>query len=269
MSDKAIIEARKIVSYSGDYRVLKEISLSIPGEQFTVIVGPTGCGKSTLIKILAGILFPDGGELYIEGHDWRHLPEKTLLGLKKKNGFVFQDSALWQNKSIFENLSLPLSFHFPELSASAVSAKICATLEEINLMDSINLRPAQLSTGEQKMVSFMRALITGPSLLYLDEPTMLVDPAMRRRIVGILLREKLKKTTIITVTHDAEILNSLADYFILLRDGFLVQAGPAASIKSSTEESVREILSESLAAGEARPPSPPPQSNGPDQQFSI
>jgi phospholipid/cholesterol/gamma-HCH transport system ATP-binding protein len=262
----SIIEARDIVSYSGDYRVLREISLTVPEKQFTVIVGPTGCGKSTLIKVLAGILVPDSGEVQIEGRNVHQLPEKKLLELKKKNGFVFQDSALWQNKSIFENLSLPLHFHFPELSAGAISAKICAALEEINLMDSINLRPAQLSTGEQKMVSFMRALITGPCLLFLDEPTMLVDLAMRRRMVGMLLREKLKKTTIVTVTHDAEILNSLAEYFILLRDGILVASGPADEIKASSEESVREIISESVAERPARPAPVPLPADSPGDQ---
>jgi len=189
------------------------------------------------------------------------MTEKELKALRKSNGFVFQDSALWQNKSIFENLSLPLRFHFPELKPPEITARVEQTLQDINLMDSINLRPAQLSTGEQKMVSFARALITQPSLLFLDEPTMLIDLAMRRKILSRIREQKAKRTTMICVTHDSEILSSLADHLILLRDGFIVRSGPAEGLRQSTDESVLEIIAESLAETPRRPPDavPPPE----------
>jgi phospholipid/cholesterol/gamma-HCH transport system ATP-binding protein len=251
--DEPFIKAHNITVYSGDYRVLKEVSVDIPPGQLTVIIGPTGCGKSTLLKVLACILIPDSGEILFSGKNPQSMTEREMVALRKTNGFVFQDSALWQNKSIFENLSLPLRFHFPELKRSEIASRVEETLESINLLDSIQLRPAQLSTGEQKIVSFARALITGPSLLFLDEPTVLVDLVMRRKMLNRIQIEKNKKTTIITVTHDSEILSSLADYLVLLRDGFIVRSGPADELRSSTDESVTEIISESLSGKAHRP----------------
>ena len=261
--DEQFIKARNITVLSGDYRVLKEVSVEIPPGRLTVIIGPTGCGKSTLLKVLAGILIPDSGEILFSGKNHQTMTEKEVVALRRTNGFIFQDSALWQNKSIFENLSLPLRFHFPELKRTDVAARVEEILREINLLDSIQLRPAQLSTGEQKIVSFARALITGPSLLFLDEPTVLVDLVMRRKILDRIQAEKSKKTTMIAVTHDSEILSSLADYLILLRDGFIVRSGPADELRSSTDESVMEIISETLAAKERRPADAVP----PDDDF--
>ncbi len=186
------------------------------------------------------------------------MSEKELLAHRKTNGFVFQDSALWQNKTIFENLSLPLRFHFPELKLTEVSSRVEETLRSINLLDSISLRPAQLSTGEQKMVSFARALITRPALLFLDEPTMPIDLAMRRKILNRVQEEKNRHTTMVVVTHDSEILSSLADYLVLLRDGFIVRCGPAESLRHSDDESVLEIISESLSGKPRRPADIPP-----------
>jgi ABC-type transporter Mla maintaining outer membrane lipid asymmetry ATPase subunit MlaF len=253
-SDSPLFRTRNLVVYSGDYRVLKDISVEIQRRRFTVIIGPTGCGKSTLIKALAGLLVPEDGAVLYNGTSLTALSEKALLALRKINGFVFQDSALWQNKSIFDNLSLPLRFHHPEMPLPAVNAKVDAALRDAGLLDSIHLRPAQLSTGEQKIISLQRALITEPSILFLDEPTVQVDPATRRKIIARLQAEKAKGTTLIAVTHDSEILTALADDLILLRDGFIVTSGPAALLRESTDESVLEIIAESLAAKPRRTP---------------
>jgi phospholipid/cholesterol/gamma-HCH transport system ATP-binding protein len=242
----AIIELKNIEVYSTDYRVLKDISISIPANQFTVIIGPSGCGKSTLLKVIAGILIPDQGEVLVEGSNIHLVPEKKLLELKKKNGFVFQDSALWSNKSIFENFELPLHFHYPELTPPMIAEKIRFALEEINLLDSIYLRPAQLSIGEQKMVSFMRALITEPTLLFLDEPTTSIDRTMRKKIISTLIKKKNNKATTVAVTNDADIISLLTDHLVVLKDGVVLQTGPINEVKMSTYASVQEILADGV-----------------------
>jgi phospholipid/cholesterol/gamma-HCH transport system ATP-binding protein len=249
----ALIELKNIVLFSNEYKVLKDISIKIPADQFCVMIGPSGCGKSTLLKVAAGILIPDAGDVLIEGQNHHTLPEKQLLEVKKKNGFVFQDSALWSNKTIFENLSLPLHFHFPALSSEEIMEKIRFSLSEINLLDSIYLRPAQLSTGEQKLVAFMRALITEPSILFLDEPTTSIDLGMRKKIIAMLVKEKNKKSTIIAVTNDIDIISLLTDYLIILKEGVVVEEGATADVMKSANAEVMEILAEVTYDGKRKP----------------
>ncbi|HEQ71073.1 MAG TPA: ATP-binding cassette domain-containing protein [Spirochaetia bacterium] len=259
---RTAIELKNVVVYSNDYRVLDDVSLTIPAGQFTLILGPTGCGKSTLLKVIAGILIPDKGQVLIEGREYSAYTEKELIAIRRRNGFVFQDSALWANKSILENLSLPLHFHFPELLQSQIEERVTAVLDEITLLDSLHLRPAQLSTGEQKMVSFRRALITDPDVIFLDEPTASVDLSMRRKMMRVLWREKQRHATMVAVTHDAEILSLFTDYLVVLKQGRLLQAGPKDEVRFSTFPAVREILSEvTMAETENAGGNTPPDSS--------
>jgi len=242
------IELKNITVFSGDYPVLENVSLALPPHQFIAIIGPSGCGKSTLLKVIAGLIIPDRGKVFYQNKDFYHLSEKEYLSIKKINGFVFQDSALWANKSIYENLALPLSFHFPELKQDKIKERVFQTLTEINLLDSVYLRPAQLSGGEQKIVSFMRALITDPKLIFLDEPTSLIDRPMRRQILLRLHKEKQNAKTIICVTHDNGLISQLVDYLVVLDTGQLLQAGPKNEIFLTTVPKVKKILEEITAS---------------------
>jgi phospholipid/cholesterol/gamma-HCH transport system ATP-binding protein len=241
---KTLIELKNVNLFSGDFPVLMNISVKIPAEQSTIIMGPSGCGKSTLLKILAGIIIPDGGKVFIEGKDYYSLSEKEILLFKKKNGFVFQDSALWANKNVYENLSLPLRFHYPELTHKQIEQKVKKALNYINLIDSMYLRPAQLSIGERKMVSFIRAIITEPSIIYMDEPTLSVDNEMKGKLLSLVKKLKDNKSTIIAVIHESGITSMIADNLIILKSGIILAQGAFNDIINSKNDEIKNILAE-------------------------
>jgi phospholipid/cholesterol/gamma-HCH transport system ATP-binding protein len=244
-----LIKIEDISFLSEEYSILKDISLSIPKGECTIIMGSSGCGKSTLLKIIAGIYPPDSGKVYFEEKDMLYLSNKELQEFRKKSGFMFQDSALWENTSIRENISLPLKFHFKELTDEDINKKVETFVEKIGFMDSIQLRPAMLSSGEQKIISFLRANITEPEILFLDDPTDGMDNLYSRRLIEILKRKKDNKSTIIAVSHNPNLVSLLADYLIILKKGTVVEHGEFNDVKKSNNSYVKEILSKVL--GEA------------------
>jgi len=133
-------------------------------------MGPSGSGKSTLLKVAAGICVPDSGEVLVEGRSLLRMSDRRLLEFRRASGFMFQDAALWANKTIFENLALPLQIHRQDLAAASVRAEVLAALRRAGLEASAELRPAQMSMGENKIVSFLRAVVLRPALLFLDNP---------------------------------------------------------------------------------------------------
>jgi phospholipid/cholesterol/gamma-HCH transport system ATP-binding protein len=244
-----LIKIENVNFFSEDYSILKDISLSIPKGKCTVIMGSSGCGKSTLLKIIAGIYPPDTGKVFFEERDMLDLSDKELQEFRKKSGFMFQDSALWENTSIGENISLPLKFHFRELTPDDVNTRVKASVEKIGFLDSIQLRPAMLSSGEKKVISFLRATITGPEILFIDDPTEGMDITYSRRLIGILKEIKGRQSTIIAVSHNTNLVSLLADYLVILKKGAVVEHGEFNDVKKSKNSYVKEILSKVL--GEA------------------
>lgn len=206
------------VSFSNiDYLVLDNINVNIKINTFTAITGKSGAGKSTLLKLMSGILTPTKGKVEIYGKDIHNLETKEILSIKKKLGFCFQDSALLSNLTIRENLALPLKFHFKNIKEDYVNKKIVEYLEKINLMDSIDLRPAQLSQGEQKMVSLIRSLIIDPEILFIDEALSNIDPSLRKVIISLIKEYSSKPWgTIIAVTHNRKIIDELAKRILVV-----------------------------------------------------
>ncbi|MBN1698132.1 MAG: ATP-binding cassette domain-containing protein [Spirochaetales bacterium] len=234
---------------SEDYSILKDISLSVPKGQCTIIMGSSGCGKSTLLKIIAGIYPPDSGRVMIENKDMLLLSDKELKEFRKKSGFMFQDSALWENTNISENISLPVKFHFSELTGEEINNRIKTMVTKIGFLDSIQLRPAMLSSGEKKVISFIRAIINDPDILFLDDPTEGMDNMYSRKLIQILKEKKEKQSTIVAVSHNTNLVSLLADYLIILKKGTVIEYGEFNTIKQSNNTYVKEILSKVL--GEA------------------
>ena len=246
-NDGAIIRLENVTFISEDFEVLREVSLSIPAKKSTVIVGPSGAGKSILLKTIAGILPPHIGTVRAEGLDITRMSENQIRDFRRKNGFVFQDSALWGNRSMYQNLELPLKFHCPELPSVEIEARIHRLLERIGLRSQADLRPASLSTGEQKMVSFARALILEPTILFMDEPTQSMDIRVLGIIYDIIRELKNRECTLVSVTHDQDLTSMIADNLVVIKEGRILEDGPFDVVKNSGNANVRSVISSVLS----------------------
>ncbi|MBP7495649.1 MAG: ABC transporter ATP-binding protein, partial [Spirochaetales bacterium] len=218
-----------------------------PLHSCTVIMGFSGSGRSTLLKVAAGILWPDEGEVCFQGKPLNRMSEKELLEFRSRMGFTFQDSALWSNLSVYQNLSLPLQFHQKKIEPGEVDRTIQKLLLEFDFKDDVQYRPAQLSTGERKLISFLRALTLNPSILFLDDPTGFVDNVTAERILKNLKRQKQEGKTLIMATHSPELTSQLADFLIVMKEGRILEQGRLKEVVQSRDSEVIEVLSEVLS----------------------
>ena len=242
-----LIELQSVTVQSQEHISLDEVSVAFPAKQSTVLMGPSGSGKSMLLKVAAAIIPPDSGKVLMYGKNLQRLSQKDLMQFRRSSGFMFQDAALWENKTIFENLALPIQLHFPHRPNAEIRKQIRELLSSMNLLDSVDLRPAALSEGEQKVVSFLRAIVLDPEILFLDEPTTSIDHQLLEKMLQMIKTLNEKACTIIAVTHDAHLTAMIANHLVVLKDGRVLEAAPIAEIRRSTNREVIEILSRVLS----------------------
>jgi len=214
-----IIELKNVFFAAQNQPIVNDFSYSFIEGKTTALAGPSGSGKSTVLKLSAGILVPDKGELLFRGNDVFAMSRGENLDFRREAAMVFQDSALWANQSIYQILELPLRIHFPEMPQSERKKKIQSVLAEVGYKKEINIRPSMLSMGEQKLIAFARAMMCGPSLLYLDEWTESLDDSAARRLIQLVQRHQQGNNTVIFVSHDLRIIKSLADYVVMILEG--------------------------------------------------
>lgn len=232
---------------NGERAVLAEINLNFPQAKTTVVLGPSGCGKSVLLKVAAGILQPNGGRVTVDGKNMASMSERQNREFRRRTGFVFQDAALWSNNSLFQNMSLPLRFHYPELSEEEVRGRILHLVSRIGFLEDLNLRPAETSLGERKIVSFVRAIVSGPETLFMDEPLSGIHHQVTDNMLNLVRDLKREGRTIIIVTHDPLLTSQVADWLVVLSRGRILECGPTAEVAASTKPEVIGILSRVLS----------------------
>lgn len=213
--------------------VVQSITTTFPEGYTTAIVGPSGSGKSTVLKLAAGLILPTKGSVKYNGVDISLMTRKETLAYRKASSFVFQDSALWANQTIRQIMELPLKIHFPMMRQSERTEHIQAALYDVGYKRELDIRPSQLSMGEQKLIAFARAMLCKPELLYLDEWTESLDEAAAERLVNLVEHEKIKQTTIIFVSHNFGIVKKLADYIYMVKDGRLALTVPMAELETN------------------------------------
>jgi phospholipid/cholesterol/gamma-HCH transport system ATP-binding protein len=241
-----LIGLRGVAVLTEGHESLSGVDLSVTEGACTVVMGPSGSGKSTLLKVAAGLMPPDRGTVTLRGDDFGVLSDRRLHEFRRINGFVFQDGALWENLTIYDNLALPLRVHFPELGEAEIRSRVLEMLERGRLADSPALRPAQLSGGERKIASFLRAAITEPQVVFLDEPTLSIDHTMTELITGMIRGLKARRCTILAVTHDPRLTSLIADRLAVIDGGRLMAEGPFDEVKRSADPRVRVVLARVL-----------------------
>jgi cell division transport system ATP-binding protein len=235
-----IIELRDAtVVYPGGHVGLERVSLTVQRGEFVFVVGPTGCGKSTLIRMLIREVEPAGGSVRIAGRDINALPAERVPHLRRRIGTVFQDFKLLPNRSVYDNVAYGLQVTGG--SRADIRRKVPEILRLVGLQGKIHNYPDQLSGGEQQRVSIARAFVNHPPLLLADEPTGNLDPETSIGIMQLLYRINRTGTTVLVVTHDREMVDKMRRRVIALHEGRLVRDEATAGYadESTTEFAVR------------------------------
>lgn len=231
-------------------QVLRGVTMAIPKGRITMIMGPSGTGKSVCIGHMVGLTRPDSGDVLVEGASIPELSEEELFTLRKeKFGVLFQDGALFSSMSVFENVTFPLRQN-TDKSEAEIQEIAHRRLAEVGLADAADARPNELSGGMRKRVGFARALAMDPSIVLFDEPDSGLDP-VRTALLCELIAEVHEDNggTYVVVTHDMFSARRIADYICILWKGRLVEQGNAEDVLHSEDAFVRQFL-----AGESEGP---------------
>jgi phospholipid/cholesterol/gamma-HCH transport system ATP-binding protein len=222
--------------------VLKDIDLEIPEGQLLVILGESGSGKSVFLQHLIGLLKPDQGTIQIDEVDITQLSEKDLLKLRRNIGYLFQEGALYDFMTVFENVAFPLVEH-SSLKPQQIEKKVNKVLELVGLEEAGAKYPSQLSGGMRKRAALARAIVLDSRFLFCDEPTSGLDPIKSREISDLIqnISRHLKCTTVVT-SHDIHNSFRIADRVALIRDGEIIAVGKPQELKTSHDSFVKEFL---------------------------
>jgi phospholipid/cholesterol/gamma-HCH transport system ATP-binding protein len=226
----------------GNQLVLDDISLDIEKGEILVILGESGTGKTVLLKHMIGLMRPDRGRIWIDGEEITQLPEKRLLKIRKEIGYLFQEGALYDFMTVFENIAFPLQEH-TDFDRETIEMKVRDVLEVVDLPGIEKKDPSELSGGMKKRVGLARAIVLDSKIQFCDEPTSGLDP-IRSRDISDLIRnvsKKLNCTTVIT-SHDIANAFRIADRLALIRDGKIVAIGTPGQMRNSSDGFVREFI---------------------------
>jgi phospholipid/cholesterol/gamma-HCH transport system ATP-binding protein len=229
----------------GPKQVLRDVSFEVPAGQALCILGRSGTGKSVTLKLLISLLKPDHGQIWVDQQEITRMKEADLSKVRRKMGFLFQDAALFDSLTLYENLALPLQ-RLTKKTQEEIDSIVDKVLGQVGLGNDKRKMPSTLSGGMRKRAGLARALVLEPKILLADEPSSGLDRITASEIDELLIQQKSEhQTTVIVVTHDVHGARRVGDRFAVFDKGDLVAFGTAAEVEQSEHETARKLISES------------------------
>ncbi len=251
MSSEDLVKIKNLTFSRGSRTIFDDISLSVPKGKVTAIMGPSGIGKTTLLRLIGGQIAPEHGEIWFDKHNIPTLNRKQLYAERKKMSMLFQSGALFTDLTVFDNVAFPLREH-TDLDESLIRTLVLLKLEAVGLRGAAQLMPSELSGGMARRAALARAIALDPQLIMYDEPFVGQDPITMGVLVELIskLNQALNLTSIV-VSHDVPEVMSIADWVYLLADGKVIASGTPEQLRQENDPRVTQFLT-----GEADGPVP-------------
>lgn len=242
METELAIEISDLHISFGDQHILNGVNLNVKKGENLVVLGRSGSGKSVLIKIIAGLLKPDSGKVITLGQDMNTINEKDLRLLRQKIGFSFQNSALYDSMTIYDNIAFPLLRNSKKYTKAELDKAIMGALDAVGLSQTAQQMPAELSGGQRKRIGIARTLILNPELMLYDEPTAGLDPITCIEINNLIveLQQRFNSSAII-ITHDLTCAKTTGHRVAVLMEGKFIREGSFESVFATDEPIVKQF----------------------------
>jgi phospholipid/cholesterol/gamma-HCH transport system ATP-binding protein len=253
MSSEPIIELRGVRALRGGYEALRGVSLAFPEGEASFVMGGAGSGKSVLLKTAAGLLLPSVGEVLYKGRPLDRMSPREEAVFRRATGFVFQDAALWANQSLFDNLALPVRVHEGSLGKAEVERAVRRAAELVGFAEDLHVRPAELSSGERRLIGLARALVLDPELVFMDDPEADLDEEAAERALGIIAALKERGRSLVVVGSSSDCASRFADRVAALKDGLVLAAGTYDEAAAWTDPAVRAVTGRLKSRRDERP----------------
>lgn len=237
-----LIEIEDLHFSRGDRVIFNGINMAVPEGKISALMGPSGTGKTTLLRIIGGEVRPDAGSVRVGGQDVCALSRGELFELRKGIGMLFQSSALFTDLSVFENVAFPLREH-TGLPDDSIRDLVLMKLNAVGLRGARDLMPSQLSGGMARRVALARAIALDPKLVMYDEPFTGQDPIAMGIVVRLIAQSNAAlQTTSLVVSHDIHETRSIADHLFIIADGVIIGDGAPADLARHASEKVRQFM---------------------------
>lgn len=242
MNDAMLVELENVHFSRGEKAIFRGVDLQVPRGKITAIMGPSGTGKTTLLKLIGGQLCPDAGSIRIDGQDVHRLSRRALFRLRRRMGMLFQSGALFSDLDVFENVAFPLRVH-TDLPEAMIRDIVLMKLEAVGLRGARELMPSELSGGMLRRVALARAVALDPELILYDEPFVGQDPISMGVLVQLIrtVNQALGLTAVV-VSHDIKETLSIADYVYVIADGQVMAHGTPASLDVDRDPRVSQFI---------------------------
>lgn len=241
-ADDIVVDVRDVHYAVGGRPIFAGLNIQVHRGRITAVMGPSGTGKTTLLRLITGQILPDRGQVLVWGKDLAKLTRGEIFELRKCMGMLFQNGALLTDLTVFENVAFPVREH-AKLTEAEISAKVLEKLHAVGLRGAAELTPVELSGGMARRVALARAMVMDPELLIYDEPFVGLDPISLGMILRLIKQMNAEQEiTSVVVSHDVQELATIADASFLLSEGRVVASGTPAELKASDSPVVKQFM---------------------------